>query len=204
MAKHKYKYKVEVEPQVIKRRKIIKELIIWTLETVFVIFAAYYISFFWLEKTSVVGTSMQTTLSAGDTILIDKFTYMISSPKRFDIIVFKQSNKEHNYYDIKRIIGLPGETVRIDGNGDIYINDNLINDIVIADKMTNGGLASTGITLDDDEYFVVGDNRNYSEDSRFANVGNVIKDDIIGKAFVKLNPFTLINEVNIKKDETER
>ena len=67
--------------------------------------------------------------------------------------------------------------------------------------MTNGGLASAGITLDEGEYFVIGDNRNYSEDSRFANVGNVLKSDIIGKAFIKLDPFTLINEVNIKKDE---
>ena len=144
---------------------------------------------------------MSSTLSPGDTVLIDKFTYMISEPKRFDIIVFKQSNKEHNYYDIKRIIGLPGETVRIDGAGDIYINDNKIEDIVIAETMTNGGLAADGITLDAGEYFVIGDNRNYSEDSRFANVGNVLKNDIIGKAFIKLKPFTLINEVNIKKDE---
>ena len=201
MAKHKYKYKVEIEPGVKKRRMIIKEIIIWIVEIAIVISAAYYISFFWLEKTSVVGTSMSTTLTAGDTVLIDKFTYMISEPKRFDVIVFKQSNKEHNYYDIKRIIGLPTETVRIDEAGDIYINDNKIDDIVIAEPMTNGGLAAAGITLDEGEYFVIGDNRNYSEDSRFANVGNVLKSDIIGKAFIKLDPFTLINEVNIKKDD---
>ena len=201
MAKHKYKYQVEEDPKVKKRKFIIKEVIIWAVEAVLVVTAAYYISFFWLEKTTVIGESMSPTLEAGDSVLIDKFTYKVSQPKRFDIIVFKQSNKEHSYYDIKRIIGLPGETVTIDDSGNIYVDGNLIIEDIIIEPMLHAGLAEEGVVLDDDEYFVLGDNRNQSEDSRYANIGNVIMSDIVGKAFVKLDPFAVVSELNKKRGE---
>lgn len=204
MAKRKYKYMVEPDEKLVKRKRRIKELIIWIIETILVLAAAYYISFYMLEKTSVIGDSMSPTLEEGEKILINRMAYRFVDPERFDVIVYKQSNKEHSYYDVKRVIGLPGETVVIDGQGLIWINGERIHDQVIVDAMHNSGLAEEGVHLDEGEYFVLGDNRNQSEDSRFANVGNIVIGDIIGKAWIRLEPFSLIDELNlIRSGETE-
>ena len=131
---------------------------------------------------------MDSTLLANEPIIINKFIYRISDPKRFDVIVFKQSGKEHSFYNIKRIIGLPGETIIIE-NGEILIDGKVLENNVKVDPMVNYGLASEEILLEDNEYFVLGDNRNSSEDSRFASIGNISRDDIIGKASLRLSPF---------------
>ncbi len=184
------------------KRKILREILIWGIQIAAVIFLAYFIVFYALEKTSMVGVSMETTLKDGDEIIINKINYRITDPKRFDVIVFKESGKEHSYYDIKRIIGLPGEKLQIK-NGSIYINDKVIEDIVNTDVMNNYGLADEVITLEENEYFVLGDNRNSSEDSRFASVGTIRREEIVGKAFISLKPFNFINKLNLKKEETE-
>ena len=137
-------------------------------------------------------------------ILINCFSYRFHDPERFDVIVYKQSNKEHSYYDVKRVIGLPGETVRIDEEGAIWIDGERIEEKVAVDRINNAGLArDEGVLLDEKEYFVLGDNRNESEDSRFANVGNVVRSDIIGKAWIRLEPFNFISTLNVKADKTE-
>lgn len=200
MAKHKYKYMTEPDAKLLKRKRLIKELLIWIFEILLVLGAAYYISFQMLEKTSVIGESMFPTLAGGEKILINRFSYRFREPKRFDVIVYKQSSKEHSYYDVKRVIGLPGETVLIDGEGQIWIDGVLLNEPVVVDSMNNSGLAENGLLLDEDEYFVLGDNRNQSEDSRFANVGNVVRTDIIGKAWIRLDSFSFISELNIRRD----
>lgn len=182
-------------------KRIIKEIIICVVEIAIVISLAYCIIHYAVEKTEVIGSSMETTLSDGDEIIINKMAYRFHDPERFDVVVFKQSNKEHSYYNVKRIIGLPGETVQIIDNV-IYIDGEAIEDDVIADAMNNAGLASDVITLEENEYFVLGDNRNNSEDSRFANVGNIISDEIVGKAWIKLKPFNLINQMNRKSETT--
>lgn len=185
-----------------KRKKIIKEIIIWTVEILLVILLAYFVVEFAVEKTTVVDSSMENTLQEGDKIIINKFSYRFSKPKRFDIVVFKQSGKEHSYYNIKRIIGLPGETVQIK-DGVVYINGNPITEKSDVEGINNPGLAVEPITLEDKEYFVLGDNRNLSEDSRFANIGNVVFDDIIGKAWIRTNPFDIVNELNLAKKVSE-
>ena len=180
--------------------KIMIEVFIWAAQIAAVIFLAYFIVYYCVEKTNVIGSSMDNTLSADESIMINKFSYRVSDPKRFDVIVFKQSGKEHSFYNIKRIIGLPGETI-IMKEGGIYINNELLVDIVNVDELLNYGLAGEEITLEDNEYFVLGDNRNNSEDSRFASVGNITKDEIIGKAAIRISPFNFIGKLNLKVTE---
>ncbi|MBQ1902157.1 MAG: signal peptidase I [Lachnospiraceae bacterium] len=150
------------------------------------------------QRTVVSGSSMETTLSDGDNLIIDKLTYKFSDPKRFDIIIFPYQYEEDTYY-IKRIIGLPGETVFIDNDGSIYINGQLLEENYGLETIQNAGIAASPITLGEDQYFVLGDNRNNSTDSRFENVGLIHKSDIIGRAVLRIFPFNKIS--TFPKDE---
>ena len=120
---------------------------------------------------------------------VDKITYRFSEPKRFDIIVFPFQYDTDTYY-IKRIIGMPGETVQIDYDGNIYINGSLLEESYGREVIQNPGRAAEPITLGEDEYFVMGDNRNNSSDSRDPSVGNIHRKDIIGRAWVRIWPFS--------------
>ncbi len=143
------------------------------------------------QRSRVSGSSMEPTLSDGDNLIVDKISYRLHDPERFDIIIFPYQYEENTYY-IKRIIGLPGETVYINDAGEIYINGTLLKENYGLETIQNPGLASEPITLGDDEYFVMGDNRNNSTDSRFASVGAIKRQDIIGKAWVRIYPFNKI------------
>lgn len=187
------KARIETTPTV---KKIIKEIIIWLLLIVLTITASYFITTNVFVKTAVAGVSMEPTLMEGQVVIVNKIEYYLKSPRRNDVIVYKQSNREHSYYEIKRVIGLPGEKVKIK-NGIIYINDEALKEKVKTETIENAGLAEEGIKLDDNEYFVLGDNRNDSEDSRFASVGNVLKNEILGKAVATEKPFTLVDSLNL-------
>ena len=187
------KARIETTPTV---KKIIKEIIVWLLLIVLTITASYFITTNIFVKTAVAGVSMEPTLMEGQVLIVNKIEYYLKSPRRNDVIVYKQSNREHSYYEIKRVIGLPGETVKIK-NGIIYINDEVLKEKVKTETIENAGLAEEGIKLDDNEYFVLGDNRNDSEDSRFASVGNVLKNEILGKAVATEKPFTLVDSLNL-------
>jgi len=187
------KARIETTPTV---RKIIKEIITWLLLIVLTITASYFITTNVFVKTAVAGVSMEPTLMEGQVVIVNKIEYYLKSPKRNDVIVYKQSNREHSYYEIKRVIGLPGETVKIK-NGIIYINDEVLKEKIKTETIENAGLAEEGIKLDDNEYFVLGDNRNDSEDSRFASVGNVLRNEILGKAVAIEKPFTLVDSLNL-------
>jgi len=138
------------------------------------------------QRTHVSGESMENTLDDGDQLIVDKITYRFKDPERFDIIVFPFHYKENTYY-IKRIIGLPGETVQI-ADGLIYIDGEVLQESYGREVIQDPGLAAEPITLGEDEYFVLGDNRNNSEDSRSADIGNVKKEDILGKAWFIITP----------------
>lgn len=196
MARRAYfhkKARIETTPTV---KKIIKEIVIWLLLIVLTITASYFITTNVFVKTAVAGVSMEPTLMEGQVVIVNKIEYYLKSPKRNDVIVYKQSNREHSYYEIKRVIGLPGETVKIK-NGMIYINDEVLKEKIKTETIENAGLAEEGIKLDDNEYFVLGDNRNDSEDSRFASVGNVLRNEILGKAVAIEKPFTLVDSLNL-------
>ena len=137
------------------------------------------------------GQSMEPTLSNGDNLIVDKISYRFRDPQRYDIIVFPYKYEEDTYY-IKRIIGMPGETIQVIG-GYVYINGELLeSDIYGAEPMESGQLADQPITLGDDEYFVLGDNRNHSSDSRDPSVGVLKRSDLLGRAWVRIYLFDKI------------
>ena len=185
-----------------KIRKFLISFLIMILAVAAAIALAWAITRYALEKTNMVGDSMESTLSDQDTVLINKMAYFRHGPERFDVIVYEISGKEHSFYSIRRVIGLPGEKVSI-SDGFVYINDELLEEQINVDEVFIEGLAADGVYLDDDEYFVLGDNRNDSEDSRFSNIGNVVKEQIIGKAWLRLNKFGFINSLNKKENDPE-
>lgn len=176
-----------------QKRKInvtaVKEVFSWMIEILLAIVLAFTFVYFIGLRTSVVGQSMSPTLVSGDEILVNRFVYKVTDPKRGDIIVFLPNGNEKSHYYVKRVIGVPGDTVLIQ-NGAVYINGEVYKEEIEVAAIEEAGLASEEITLDSDEYFVLGDNRNNSEDSRYANIGNIKKDYIIGKAWFRVAPFS--------------
>ena len=179
--------------------KVMKEMISTLLYLLGVLCLTWLVITFVGQRTEVDGSSMEPMLSNGDNLIVDKISYRFRDPQRYDIIVFPFKYQENTYY-IKRIIGLPGETVQIDEKGNIYINgevlpENYGREIIRADTV---GVAVNPIVLGDDEYFVMGDNRNNSTDSRTEIVGNIKRDDIIGRAWVRIWP---LNKLGVLKHQ---
>ena len=173
--------------------KVMKEIISTLAYILGVLCLTWLVITFVGQRTEVDGSSMEPMLSNGDNLIVDKITYRFKDPQRFDIIVFPFKYKENTYY-IKRIIGLPGETVQIDEQGNIYINGEILKENYGREiiKSENVGIAREPIVLGEDEYFVMGDNRNNSTDSRTEVVGNIKRADIIGRAWVRIWPFSKI------------
>ncbi|MCC8103162.1 MAG: signal peptidase I [Clostridiales bacterium] len=171
-----------------KEKNIIREALGWIFYFVLICAAVYLVVNYVGERTEVRGDSMYPALNDGDQLIVDMISYRFTDPKRFDIIVFPFQYQEDTYY-IKRIIGLPGETVQI-VDGVIYINGEVLDDPYGNEEIRNPGLASTEITLGDQEYFVLGDNRNNSTDSREPSVGNITREQILGKAILRIWPLS--------------
>jgi signal peptidase I len=178
----------------LKKKFLLQEILNVSVYLLIVLIITLGVVKFVGERTRVNGDSMESTLSNGDNLIVNKITYHFKEPKRFDIIVFPFKYANQTYY-IKRIIGLPGETVRIDENGSIYINDELLEESYGTEVIREPGLAAEGITLGKDEYFVLGDNRNKSVDSRDPSVGVVSKSSIIGKAWLRIYPFNKFGRI---------
>lgn len=168
-----------------KKKKINRNLLREIALYIFCILAAAFVAgvlvFCFGIRTSVIGDSMEPTLTNGQEILINRFTYSFSSPKRGDVIVFLPNGNENAHYYVKRVIGLPGETIQIK-NGKIYIDGEQYENESY-DKIADPGIAENPVILGRDEYFVIGDNVNSSEDSRSANIGPVHTNDIFGQAW---------------------
>lgn len=139
------------------------------------------------QKVSTVGNSMNPVLENGDIVLVNKLVYNATSPKRGDIIVFSPKGNENTHYSIKRVIGLPGETIQVIESS-IYIDGEKLDEDYEVTKISDPGLLGDEITLDNDEYFVLGDSRNNSEDSRNPDIGNVERDHIYGKPWFIVSP----------------
>ena len=166
---------------------IVKEVAGWIFEIIVTILIAFTCVYFVGLRTSVVGQSMEGTLSSGDEILVNRFLYKVTDPKPNDLVVFLPNGNEKSHYYVKRVIAVPGDTVLIK-NGAVYVNGELFQEEAEVASIEEAGLAAEEITLGDDEYFVLGDNRNNSEDSRYANIGNVKKEYMIGKAWFRIAP----------------
>lgn len=169
--------------------KVLKEILSTSLYLLMVLVLTYLVIHFVGQRTRVDGESMQPILNNNDNLIVDKISYRFRDPERFDIIVFPYKYQEKTYY-IKRIIGLPGETVQIDMEGNILINGEVLDEGYGKEVMIDPGRAIEPITLADDEYFVLGDNRNNSTDSRRDSVANIKRKDIIGRAWIRIWPFS--------------
>ena len=168
-----------------------KEIINWVVYFVCLLAVVFVINTFVVQRIMVSGDSMYPYLHNKDQLMMDKLSYRIHDPERFDIVVFPVVRDGKEEYYIKRVIGLPGETVQII-DGYVYINGEKLDENYGAEVMNDAGRAAELITLGDDEYFVLGDNRNRSDDSRYENVENLKREKIVGRAWVRIWPLDRI------------
>lgn len=177
-----------------ERERTIREAAGWVAYILIVVCATYLIVTYVGQRTKVSGDSMLNTLHNEDNLIVDKISYRFRDPKRFEIIVFPYRYQENTYY-IKRIIGLPGETVQIK-EGYVYINGEQLEEHYGREVMVESGIAAEPLQLGEDEYFVLGDNRNRSADSRQPNVGVIHRDELIGRAWVRIWPLNSIGVIS--------
>ena len=173
----------------------LKETLFFGVEIIVVIVIAFVLVHFVGEKTSVIGASMTPTLSNKDEVIINKFIYTLTDPKRGDVVVFRPNGNENTHLNVKRVVGLPGETIKVE-KGVLYIDGEAYESDFVAAGIKDQGIAAEPILLGEDEYFVIGDNVNNSEDSRFANIGNVDKEDMEGKVWFCVSPVSNMGFVN--------
>ena len=168
--------------------KKLKDILSTSLYLLIVLVMTFLVVTYVGQRTKVIGSSMSPTLTDGDNLIVDKISYRFHDPERFDIVVFPFRYADKTYY-IKRIIGLPGETVYIDEEGTIYIDGEVLNENFGKEVIQDPGRAYEPVKLGPDEYFVLGDNRNNSSDSRDPVVGNILRDELIGKAWIRIDRF---------------
>lgn len=164
--------------------RIIYDILSWIFGILAAAFLATVIVYMFGIRTSVVGSSMEPILSNGQEVMMDRIIYQFKAPKRGDVVVFRPNGNKNAHFSVKRVIGVPGDTIRI-VSGKVFLNGVEFEDDW-ADDTRDAGVAREEILLGADEYFVMGDNRQNSEDSRSANIGNVSRGMIEGKAWFHL------------------
>lgn len=163
-------------------KNALKNLLSWLFWIVISVFTGIVLVYAFGFRTNVISNSMEPVLYSGQSILIDRFIYSISSAKRNDVVAFVPNGNEKSHLYIKRVVGLPGETLEIK-DGYLYIDGNIYEDDYLYDKIADPGILEAPLTLGPDEYFMLGDNRNFSEDSRSGNIGTVKSSYIFGKVW---------------------
>lgn len=174
----------------------VKEVLMWIFQIAVVLACAVVVAIFFFQSVTMQEGSMEPTLATGDRFFINRMAYKLGSPRRGEMIVFKTSPKEDASLHIKRVVGLPGETIQIK-DGQILINGETYKEGRDFPTISNPGLAEEEITLESGEYFVLGDNRNNSDDSRYGDVGNVQKKYIVGKIWFVAGP---LKKIGLVKD----
>ena len=165
----------------------LRKVLIWVFEIVVTLIFAVLTSMMLFQSVTMQESSMEPTLAVGSQYFVNKLAYKTSSPKRGDIIVFRTNGSDDAALHVRRVIGLPGETIQI-VNGRILINGEAYKEGKDFPSINNPGMAANAITLEAGEYFVLGDNRNNSEDSRYADIGKVNKKYITGKLWFQISP----------------
>lgn len=176
-----------------KRRKVIQPSAIqgaflWIGECILAFAIGCILVYYFMTSLTCVGQAMEPSINSGDRVLVNRFIYSVTAPKRGDVIVFKPNGNVNSHYYMRRVIGVPGDKVQV-REGFVYVNGELLETGIGNEKMSYAGLAEEEITLGKDEYFVLGDNRDMSEDSRNADIGNIRKNDIYGKAWFVRSPW---------------
>ena len=166
----------------------------WIFEIIVTVVFAVLVAISAFQTVTLQESAMEPTYSVGEKFFVNRAVYKIKSPKRGDVIVFRTSASDDAALHIRRVIGLPGETVLIK-DGQVYINGKVYEENGAYPDITNAGLADSSITLESGEYFVLGDNRNNSEDSRFSDIGNINKKYIVGKLWFTVSPKSKIGFV---------
>ena len=181
-----------------KKKSVMREIIGTIAYVAVICLVVFLVLRFVGQRTVVNGHSMDPTLANQENLIMDKLSYHFTDPKRFDVVIFPgpEEGGEHPYY-IKRVIGLPGETVQII-DGKVYINGEELTDDVygITDYIEEPGIAAEPLTLGKDEYFCLGDNRPVSYDSRYEAVGPVHRSEIIGKVWIRIWPLSKFGPVD--------
>ncbi len=189
------RYRSSYDRQDFDLKAFLSELGKWAISILVVVTLAYSIVSFGVQSVTMIGQSMEPALSNRDVLLLNKAAYVFREPERFDMVAFKLKEETDGYYNIKRIIGLPGETVEIK-NGKIFIDGTLLTELPFDELIMTEGTALDGVKLGDGEYFVMGDNCNNSEDSRFVNIGNLSIKEIRGKIVYRISPRNRWGSVN--------
>lgn len=172
----------------------VRSILSWIFSILVTLAFAALVAIAIFQSVTMQESSMEPTLSVGDRYFMDRVTYRLSSPKRGDLIVFRTNASDEAALHIRRVIGLPGETVQIT-EGRILINGETYKEGRNFPSISNPGMAASPVTLESGEYFVLGDNRNNSEDSRYGDIGKVKKKYIVGKLWFTISPLKKIGFV---------
>lgn len=170
-----------------EEQNLIRKICGWIVDVVVVLVFAWFCLVFFGTQVTVNGQSMHPLLSSGDIVLMNRLTYEIGKPDRMDVVVFEREDQKTN---VKRVVGIPGDEIQII-DGELYVNQEKVA-LPEDRKISLAGLAEKPVKLEEQEYFLLGDNPDSSEDSRFANIGNVREDQIIGKVWLRLFPLIRI------------
>ena len=162
----------------------IRSVMSWVVDIVVVLAFAWFCLHAFGGQIVIAGQSMMPLLNPEDVVLVNRLSYDFGKPDRLDVVVFERGDSKTN---VKRVIGLPGEEILIQG-GYVYIDGERLEAGDNLDQVSLAGLAESPVKLGADEYFLLGDNRDSSEDSRFANVGNVKEAQILGKVWLRIYP----------------
>lgn len=167
----------------------------WAIDILVIVIIGLFFATYLCNVENVVGNSMTPVMKNDEKVFVNSISYRLFSPDRYDVVMFKLKTKdgdEEKY--IKRVIGLPGESIQIK-DGKIFVNGKHLKYNINKDKIVNAGIASDTIELGKDEYFVIGDNWNSSEDSRFSSIGCIKSSEMLGKVWMRVAPFIRIGAI---------
>ena len=166
---------------------LLREILSWVVYTIIAVFFAFVLVTAFGQRIRVYGSSMEDTLHNGDSVLVDRLVYAVVEPVKGDVVAFKPNGNQKSHYYIKRVVAVPGDTVRISGGMLIVNGETLSEDASRYGLIEDPGIAENELVLSEDEYFVIGDERDSGEDSRSANIGPIDQGLIAGRCWFRIS-----------------